>query len=157
MTPSRSVSQVMPVLVTTGLIAGTLDACAASLQFYLRTGRSPDAVFRYVASALVTPGPTPGAGLALVGLAMHYAIAMGWTVLFFVLAARVAALRGNPWVIGTLYGLFVWVMMNRVLVPLTRIGPPKSFDPVQAAIGAGILVVCIGIPIAHGARRAYGR
>lgn len=91
----------------------------------------------------------------MIGLAMHFAIALGWTALFFLGASRLSALRGNPWVIGTLYGLVVWVLMNRVLVPLTRLGPARPLDPKQAAIGAAILIVCVGIPIVFGARRAF--
>lgn len=149
-------SNVFSTFVGTGLVAGTMDAIAASGQYYLRTGKSPAAVWRYVAGALVAADAavSPEARVAI-GLLMHYAIAFTWTALFFFAASRLLVLRGNPWIIGPLYGVFVWVMMARVLVPLTRIGPPKTFDPTQAAIAAAILVVCIGIPIALGARRIY--
>lgn len=93
----------------------------------------------------------------VIGLPMHYGIALGWTLVFFVAASRWRQLRGNPWVIGALYGVFVWAMMRRVLVPLTGIGPRGAFYAVQAATEALILVVCIGMPIAIGARRVFAR
>ena len=140
----------------TGFVAGTMDATAASIQYYLRTGKSPGAVWRYVAGALMGPSAaTGGGGTIAIGLLMHYGIAFGWTLLFFLAASRVAALRSNPFIIGPLYGVFVWAMMTRVLVPLTYIGPPKTFDAVQAAIAAAIIVVCIGMPIALGARALW--
>ena len=117
--------------MTTGVTAGTLDALAASAQFYLRTGNSPAGVWRYVASALLGPAARSGGnGTVVIGLLMHYGIALGWTLVFFVAASRWRQLRGNPWVIGALYGVFVWAMMRRVLVPLTRIGPPGAFNAI---------------------------
>lgn len=155
--PDSHSSVVRGIALATGLTAGTLDALAASTQFYLRTGNSPAGVWRYVASALLGPAArTGGAGTVLVGILMHYGIALGWTVVFFVAASRWPTLRANPWIVGPLYGVFVWAMMTRVLVPLTRIGPPGPFNLSQAATAAAIIVVCVGTPIAFGARRAFG-
>lgn len=154
MTDSNS-SRIRGIALTTGLVAGTLDATAASVQYYLRTGNSPAGVWRYVASALLGPDArTGGSGTVIVGILMHYGIAMGWTVVFFLAASRLRALRASPWIVGPLYGVFVWAMMTRVLVPLTRIGPPPPFNLQQAATAAAIIVVCVGTPIALGARRA---
>lgn len=150
-------SHVRRIALTTGLVAGTLDATAASVQFYLRTGNSPAGVWRYVASALLGPDARAGgAGTVLIGLLMHYGIAMGWTIAFFIAASRLRALRASPWIVGPLYGVFVWAMMTRVLVPLTRIGPPAAFNLQAAATAAAIIVVCVGTPIALGAKRALG-
>jgi hypothetical protein len=155
MMKASSSSRFNRVLATTGVLAGTLDAAAASLQFYLRTGNSPAGVWRYVASALLgADARTGGAGTVGFGLLMHYGIAFGWTLLFFVAAARWRVLRSSPWIVGPLYGVFVWAMMSRVLVPFTRIGPPGPFVPAQAAVAALIIVVCVGTPIALGARSA---
>lgn len=148
-------SRVRRIALTTGLIAGTLDATAASVQYYVRTGNSPAGVWRYVASALLGPDArSGGGGTVAIGILMHYGIAMGWTVVFFLAASRWRALRTTPWLVGPLYGVFVWAMMTRVLVPLTRIGAPGAFNLQQAATAAAIIVVCVGTPIALGARRA---
>ncbi len=155
--PRSSTSVFGPVLAATGVVAGAVDATAASVQYYLRTGNSPAGVWRYVASALLGANARAGGtGTVVIGLLMHFGIAFGWTLLFFLAAARWRALRASPWVIGPLYGLFVWAMMTRVLVPLTRIGPPGPFVLSQAATAALIIVVCVGTPIALGARRAVG-
>ena len=142
--------------IRTGVLAGTLDAVGASTHFFLRTGKSPAAVWRYVASALLGPTATTGGSVTvLTGVAMHYAIAFGWTALFFIAASRSGALRGNPWIVGPCYGLIVWLMMTRVIVPMTLIGPPATFNAVQAVIGALIIVLCVGTPIALGAARTF--
>ena len=54
------------------------------------------------------------------------------------------------------YGLFVWCVMNLVVLPLSRVPQPKSFNPTQAIIGALILVAFIGFPVSLRARRYFG-
>ena len=139
-------------LLLTGLVAGLMDGTAASIQYVAKTGNSPDRVFSYVASALFAPDTFGATMTVVVGILMHLSIAMGWATLFFLVAPRVALLRAAPLIVGPIYGVFVWAMMNRVLVPFTRIGPPKSFNVSAAAQAAAILVVCIGIPVAFGFR-----
>ncbi len=148
----RTPRSFMQTLLLTGLVVGLLDGTAASIQYVAKTGNTPDRVFSYIAGALFAPGTFGPATTVVVGSLMHLSIAMGWTTLFFFVARRVALLRGQPLVVGPLYGLFVWAMMNRVLVPLTHIGPPKTFNLSSAAQAAAILVVCIGIPVAFGFR-----
>lgn len=144
-------------IVRTGLIAGALDATAATTQYLLNGGTSPLLIWNYVASGAFGPDArTGGAPYAAAGLLMHFCIAMAWTTLFYLVAVRVKALRTNPILVGIGYGAFVWVLMNRVIVPLSRIGPPKSFNPKNAIIGAIILMVCIGMPNAFRARRDLG-
>ena len=46
--------------------------------------------------------------------------------------------------------------MNLIVVPLSRI-PRSPFNPANAAIQAGILVVCIGLPISLLAHRHYAK
>ena len=139
-------------LLLTGLVAGLLDGTAASIQYVAKTGNSPDRVFSYIAGALFAPGTFGPTLTVVMGVLMHLSLAMWWTTLFFFCAPRVALLRANPLIVGPIYGVFVWAMMNRVLVPLTRIGPPKSFNVSAAVQAAAILVVCIGIPAALGFR-----
>ena len=114
-------------------------------------------VFQYIASAVLGPDSFKG-GLptALLGLLFHLTIATSWTALFFFAYPRVALLRKN-WVgSGIGYGIFVWVMMNRVIVPMTKI-PSRPFVLQNAVIAILILMVAIGTPISFLARRFYTR
>lgn len=155
--PARSSSLVGAIAVA-ALVAGTLDYTAAITNFLLNGGKDPTRIAWYIASALLgrDAAYAGGAATAALGIAMHYAIATSWTVLFFVSYPRLALLRKNVVLIGALYGLFVWTMMNLVFVPLTRI-KQAPFNPTGAAIQAGILVGCIGLPIALLARRHFSR
>lgn len=144
-------------VLRTGLLAGLLDAIAATTQYLIKGGKSPERVWNYVASSLFGPTATTG-GLpfAAVGLIMHFLIAIGWATLFYLVAVRVVAFRRHFIPVGLAYGLFVWVMMSQVLVPLTRIPRPKTFVPSQAAIAALIIMFCVGLPIAWRARKDLG-
>ena len=56
---------------------------------------------------------------------------------------------------GMAYGLFVWLMMNFVVVPLTRI----TTGPIRLTTGTILMILIhlfvIGVPISYLARRYY--
>ena len=157
MTASGSPRALAASIALTGLVAGTLDMTAAVVQYMSRGGTEPVRILIYIASGALGPWvfDGPPAWVAAAGLGFHYLIAFTWTVLFFVAFPRLQALRRSPLVIGPLYGVVVWFVMNRVVVPLSRVPKPKAFDPTQAAIACAILIVCIGLPIALGASRHF--
>ena len=145
-----------------GLIAGILDITAACINAYIQSDGvvTPMKVLRYVASGAVDPKTfSSPALLALFGLLVHFFIAISFTFLFFFLAKQFPSLVKYPIPIGILYGLFVWAAMRFViLVNLSRhkqkpIVTNEDFE--NAAINAGILVLCIGIPVALLARRYF--
>jgi len=112
-------------------------------------------ILPYIASAVFGKEAFTGGNLFVVyGLLFHYAIAFGWTILFFYLYPRIAFLRKNIFLTASLYGLFVWVMMNRVVVPMTTI-TQKGFDLKNAIIACLILIVAIGFPLSFFAKRFY--
>ena len=88
-----------------------------------------------------------GVGIAALGAALHFVIAYSWTALFFLLSSRFSFLATYPILTGIVYGGCIWVVMNMVVLPLSQIGL-RPFNPTQALINAGILMVCIGIPLA---------
>lgn len=140
------------------LVAGTLDYAAAITNFLIAGGKEPIRIAWYIASSLLgrDAAYAGGWGTATFGIFLHYVIATGWTALFFFGRPRLALFRQNALLVGAGYGLFVWVMMNLVLVPLTRI-KPAPFNPAAATVQASILVICIGLPIALLARRHFAK
>ena len=157
MTTSReAVASLVPGILVAGLIVGVLDALAAMTHAYALRGAPPAAVWRYVASAVF--GKSAGAGgpeMVVWGLLFHLTVAIGWTALFFVAYPRIRFLSANMVVAGLAYGLFVWLMMNFVVVPLTRI----TTGPFQLTTGAILMILIhlfvIGVPISYLARRYY--
>jgi uncharacterized membrane protein YagU involved in acid resistance len=135
------------------LIAGTLDISDA-LIFYGLRGVSPERLLQNIASALLGPAAFHG-GLptALLGLAIHYTITLCWAALFLLAASRLAFLSRRAILSGLLYGGVIYIAMNYVVLPLTRL-PPRShhFAPAVLVNGVLALLLFMGLPIALIAR-----
>ena len=136
-----------------GLIAGTLDICAAFLTAWLRRGVSPAAVLRFVASGLLGPAAfTGGAKTAAVGLALHFVIATVATIVFYLASRKLLFLVERPVHFGLLYGVAVYLFMNFVVLPLSLV----TRGPVTVSgfiIGLLTIMFCVGLPIALIVRR----
>jgi hypothetical protein len=143
-------------LVVSALIAGTLDIVYAILFSYFRSGTTPARLLQSVASgALGRDAFSGGSATAAAGLGFHFLTAFIITAIFFAVAARVPALTRRPVIIGALYGIVVYLVMNFAVIPLSKIGPRPL--PATFVIVAGVLVhmFLVGVPIASGARRAF--
>jgi hypothetical protein len=121
----------------------------------IRTGKNPMAVYRFIASGVFGPEAlSGGVGVGIMGIVFHFIIAMGWTILFFMACSKVRLLLMN-WVIsGIAYGLFVWLMMNLVVLPLSYV-PQLPITLNGFLVGVCVLIFCIGFPIAFLALRYY--
>ena len=136
-----------------GLIAGTLDICAAFLTAWLRAHIGPAALLRFVASGLL--GPTAlqgGAEIALLGLALHFVIATIWTIVFYLASRKWLFLIERPVMFGLLYGIAVYTFMNFVVLPLSLV-TRRPITAVGTTIGLLTIMFCIGLPIALVVRR----
>ena len=134
-------------ILLTGLIAGTLDATAASIQVYLKTGKGPVIIFVYIASGVFGKEAfSMSQYIAFVGLLFHYLIAISFTAFYFLIYPKIKWLHWNKILNAVIYGIFVWFVMNRVVVPLSK-AQSFPFDIQKALVAAGILIVCIGVPV----------
>ncbi len=135
-------------VLRSSLIVGTLDIITASTQYYIRTTKGPEGVLKFVASGLFGKEAfTGGTSMIIVGLIIHYLIAMGFTLIFFLLVKNFAVLCVNRLVTGLLYGAFVWLVMNKLVLPITK-APALEHDTSADLQAVGILIVCIGLPLA---------
>jgi hypothetical protein len=155
-TESDALSSAGPwrTIILIGLLAGTLDAVAAIVI----SQASPAAVFRYIASGAFGAGRAFSGGDIMIawGVIFHYFIALSWTLFFFFMYPALPWLKKNKYVVGLLYGIFVWIIMNRVVVPLSEI-PARPFNLKGALTGMSILMVAIGLPISILTHRYYLR
>lgn len=136
------------VILVTWLVAGSLDCAAAILLFIALTRQNPSVLLRTITSAALGPKAfTGGAGMVFLGLCFHYCIALAWTVLYFVIFPRLFSCTGIL-TNAVVYGLFVWVIMNLVILPLSK-AEPRPFSPLMALINIVILIVAIGLPCAY--------
>lgn len=133
-------------ILLTGLLAGTLDALAAVINFYIATGKNPTIVFVYIASgALGKQAYTAGQTIALLGLFFHYCFAIIFSAFYFLIYPRMKILQWNKTIAAAIYGIFVWLVMNLVVVPLSKVSQ-MPFRIQNALLAVMILIVCIGIP-----------
>jgi len=95
--------------------------------------------------------------LTVVGLIVHFIIAISFTFFFFFLAKQIPLLVKYPIPVGILYGVFVWGTMRFIILPyISRLNqkPIVGQEAIKnAAIAAGIIVVCVGIPVVLLARK----
>lgn len=136
-----------------GLIAGTLDICAAFLTAWLRAGVGPIGLLQYVASGALGPAAFQGSiRTALIGLALHYLIATIWTTVFYLASRKWLFLIERPLQFGLLYGIAVYLFMTFVVVPLSRV-TPRPATITGRTIGILTIMFCVGLPIALIVRR----
>ena len=143
-------SSPISTILLAGLVAGILDGAAATIQFMINSGgKSPAIVFKYISSALVgKEAMSGGTGMVILGILLHMLIATIFATIFYFLYKNIKWISRNILVAGIIYGILVWVAMKRVVVPLSRINRPASFDLSKALIAMLILIFFIGIPIA---------
>ena len=115
-------------------------------------------VLRGVASGAFDPKAfSSPALLALCGLLIHFLIAISFTFFFFFLAKQIPLLVKYPIPIGIIYGVFVWGTMRFIILPyISRLNPKRIAGQeaiINALIAAGIIVICVGIPVVLLARK----
>ncbi len=138
-----------------GLLASTLDILSAFLYYYVKSGKNPLNVLNYVSKVALGQNGFPGSRLQQVsGLLVHFIIAFGWTILFFILYPRLKWLQINTFLTALVYGSFVWAMMNVVMLPLWN-NKAFEFKGETTIVNWLILVVAIGMPLSFIASRHY--
>ena len=143
------------VIIKAGLLAGTLDILSAFLYSYIKRGTQPQTVLQNISKfALGKTTFSDSTILTVTGLLVHFAIAMSWTILFFILYRQLKLMKQNKIITGIVYGLVVWTVMNIVVLPLWN-HKPFVFNPESSPINALILIVAIGLPLSFIAHRHY--
>jgi uncharacterized membrane protein SirB2 len=141
------------VILGATLLVGVLDISDA-LIFYGLRGVRPETLLQAIAAhALGRSAFGMGHRGAALGLMFHFFIAFCATTVFL-LAARKLPLGRHPWLYGTAFGVALYIVMNYIVLPLTRVPPSSAFPPLVPFInGVAALIFCIGIPLAFLARR----
>lgn len=130
-----------------GFAAGAFDAITAFLAF---GRRMPLGIASGVLGARAATG---GAGVWLLGLALHFTIAIGAAAIYYLVSRRLDFLREHFVVCGMFFGIAIYLVMNLVILPLSAVPFPIGPFPVRAMI-QGLLVhmILIGLPIAASVR-----
>jgi uncharacterized protein YacL len=144
-----------PLVFKAGIVAGIMDGLGASLMFYWRTGNGPEGVFKFVASGALGEAALQGGPVtALIGVIFHLIIAFIWALIYVRFYKQIRRVVRSWVVSGVLYAIFVWSVMNLVVIPLSRTAP-VTLTLMGSIRSALVLVFCIGLPIAFITYRHY--
>lgn len=140
----------LAAILVGGGAAGLIDilyAIAASLPKSV----APIRVLQSVASGLLGRAAYQGgAGTALLGTLLHFAMTLAMAALFVAAARSIAPVRQHLIVAGLAYGALIYFAMRWVVVPLSRFpGEMRVVNPVELAVH----VIGVGLVIALATRR----
>jgi hypothetical protein len=132
-----------------GLAVGILDGLDAIVFFGLRSGATPMRVFQGIASGLLGRSAiTGGWPPALLGIAIHFFIAFTIVLVFLVASRYLGTLARHPIAWGIIYGIAVYLVMNRVVIPLSAIG--STAWPPFPVLANGVLIHMFGVGLPAG-------
>lgn len=129
-----------------GLIAGTLDLIQASVLF------GWDVPLSIAGGLIGSRSAHGGAGIYLLGVSLHYFIALSAAAIYFLASRKLAFLKEHPLVCGLFFGAAVEEVMNLIVLPLSAFhakGPYTLHDLLQGLL---IHMIVIGLPIAYSVR-----
>jgi len=130
------------------LLVGVLDILAAMFSFYLSTGKSPLIVLKFIATSVQGAEAYAGGTTSiLLGLALHFSVAFLFTLFFFLIYKPLKLDSCNSYLTGILYGIFIWLVMNKLVLPMTSV-KQQAFQWLEAGKAMLILVAMIGLPLA---------
>lgn len=144
-------SNAIKAISLAGLVAGVLDLTAACVTNY---HLSPVIIFQSIAAGIYGKASYEGgAKTAILGIVLHFVIAFGAAIVFYLASRKIRFLINQPIVSGVIYGILVYWFMQLVVLPLSNFPSKFSFTLKSAIVGLIVHILCIGLPIAFIIRR----
>jgi hypothetical protein len=107
------------VILIAGLTCGVLDGLSATAL----AGGQWMRVFQFVASSVLGPNAFKGGvKVALLGIMIHFLVALSATAIYYAASRRIPALLNQALLFGVLYGIAIHFVMNFVVIPMSAIG-----------------------------------
>ena len=137
-----------------GLACGVFDITQACIAWGIQNQLPPMRIFQSVAGGVLGRSAAQGGvKTAALGLALHFLIAFCWAAGYYVASRRIAFLTEQPVLAGLLYGEFVWLAMNFVVIPLSAIHRWPTWTAASIITGPIGHLFLVGLPIALAVRR----
>ena len=130
-----------------GLLSGLFDFCYAT-GFWALKGVPPVQVWQSVASGLLGQDAfAHGWATGALGIALHFSITCVMALAFWLASRRLAWLRQHPWRAGIAYGIWLYVAMTFIVLPLSAL-PVTHHVYTVAKVTLNLLVhVVVGLII----------
>ena len=136
------------------LLCGSLDAAYASALTMLRGDGDLGKLWRGVAAGPFGDGAQGwGAGGALLGLGVHFAIMAAMVAVGLWLAHHTQLGQIAPWKAGTFYGLVLYSVWYGLVLHLRFGAPFPNPDRIKLALGLFPHIAFVGLPIFYAVRR----
>jgi hypothetical protein len=135
-----------------GLAAGLLDLLGAIAVYW---PAPPAGILRSIAAGVTgtAAARAGGAGVAGLGLLLHFVVAAGAAAVFVAACRVVPGLARRPWLSGPIYGIVVFLVMNYAVIPLSAIGLFPGPWTTATWLVIAVHLIGVGPPIALAARR----
>lgn len=129
------------------LVVGSLDICEVILFYGFRDVGAIRILQSVARGWLGTKAFSGGIPAALLGLASHFFIAFGVVTVYYLASRRLELLRRWPVLMGAIYGLGVFIVMNYIVLPSSKAGM-ANFTTVTLINQLFCHIFLIGIPAA---------
>lgn len=124
----RSLRAIAAVVVPAGLACAVADIAYVIGLVWLAGGSAIRMLQGIAFSVLGRATYDGGVATVLLGLALHTAVALGAATLFHVAYRALPIVRARWLVSGVVFGALFYLLMQLVVLPLTRL-PPRPFPP----------------------------
>jgi uncharacterized membrane protein YagU involved in acid resistance len=138
----------LKTISTAGLIAGAFDILGAIIVYSVVMQVTTDIkILKGIGRAAFGASIFhDGVSLSLYGLFIHFVIAFSFSAFYFFIYPYISFAKKQRLLSGFLYGIFVWCVMNLIILPLFHISDiPSNWTVIIR--GALILMICVGLPV----------
>lgn len=106
------------------LIVGILDGIFALVFYGLILGANPLRIFQSISAGLLGREAAYGGGIPtfVLGLLLHFVVAALISAVYFAASLKLKSLIEKAVLCGLLYGMAAYLVMNYVVIPLSRAG-----------------------------------
>jgi hypothetical protein len=140
------------VIVYGGVAVAVLDMANAMTFWALNDDIAPRVILQSVASGVLGNGAfTGGTATAAFGALLHFAMSFAIAGVYWLLRVGAPVMLQRPTLSGVLYGVAVYLVLNHLVVPLSR-ATPVAFDPAWLIDNLLGHVLLVGLPVAFIAR-----
>jgi hypothetical protein len=133
------------------VVAGTLDLLQACILF------GWDIPLVIAGGLLGKSAFHGGVGTYVLGVLIHFFIALSAASIYYGASTRLHFLREYPLVCGLFFGAAVQEVMNLVVLPLSALRSRGPYELKDLILGLAVHMFVIGLPIAYSVKWFAGR
>ncbi len=130
-----------------GLIAGVIDLTQACILF------SPKVPLAIAAGLLGPQAFSGGSGTYVLGVALHFFIALSAATTYYAVSRKLKFLTEYPLICGLFFGMAVELFMRLIVLPISGLHARGPYPYKDLALGLVVHMLLIGLPISYSVRR----